>query len=139
MYRPRRIESHPDWETADGIKLYSISADGGPVSPQPFLERLEVVKQRKPDDWSQHPAFAIFHAGATGLYLVLAWWDNDNELFLSVSFDGGAGWIEDMVRHSFCLYDLELIWAERNFFVETLHSGRYDLAAYRARRFISSP
>lgn len=138
MYRPRRIESRPDWEQADGIKLYSISATGAPVEPRPFLDRLALLLQRRPDGWPQRPAFAIFHAGATGRYLVLAWWDHGNELFVSVSFDGGAGWIEDRDRHSFCLYDLEVIWAERNFYVEHIDCAQPDLAAYRARRFSPS-
>ncbi|ROH85618.1 hypothetical protein ED208_16540 [Stagnimonas aquatica] len=136
MYRPRSIESHPEWEQADRIKCYSITAHDGPVMPAPFRERLEAVKAARGGDWAQRPAFAIFHHGATGLYLVLAWWDNGNELFISVSFKGEAGdWVEDPSRHSFCLYDLEVIWAERNFYIETLDCTCPDLTAYRGRRF----
>ena len=135
MYRPRRTERRTDWEQADGIKRYAIAATDAPVQPGLFEERLARVKQRKDWDWSGRPAFAIFHAGATGLYLVLAWWDNDNELFVSVSFRGESGdWVEDPLRHSFCLYDLEVIWAERQAYIDTLHSGRPDLSAYRAHR-----
>lgn len=137
MFLPRRIESHPEWEGADGIKRYSIAAGAAPVDRRPFEARLAAVTAARGGDWMRRPAFAIFHHGATGLYLVLAWWDNDNELFVSVSFKGGNDdWVEDPARHSFCLYDLEVIWAERNAYIDTLYSGRPDLAAYRARRFV---
>lgn len=36
-------------------------------------------------------------------YLVLAWWDNNNELFTSVFVRTPQGWVEDQARYSFCL------------------------------------
>lgn len=69
---------------------------------------------------------------ATALYLVLAWRGNDNELFTSVSVKTESGWVEDASRFSFCLWDLEVFWWERNWFVETLYGLEPSLEAYRA-------
>ena len=134
MFKPRRIDTAADWLDEDGIKLYSVSATGEAVTQAPFLERLRERKASRRVDWSSTPAFAICHAGASADYLVLAWWGNDNELFTSVSVREQNQWVEDPERYSFCLWDLEIFWAERNIFVRTMYSGAPDLAAYRRAR-----
>lgn len=65
-------------------------------------------------------------------YLVVAWWGNDNELFTSVSVTEEGTWIEDPSRFSFCLWDLEVIWHERNSFVRHMYSGKPSLVDYRS-------
>ena len=80
------------------------------------------------------PAFAICHDGAGMQYLVLCYWGNDNELFTRVSVNLGGAWVEDPATYAFCLWDMEVMWAERAIFIDTLYSGNPDLAAYRARR-----
>lgn len=134
MYAPRTIASHPDWLDADGIKLYTISARHAPVDQAPYRLRLERIKATKTVDWSITPAFAIFHDGAGMAYLVLAWWGNDNELFTSVSVQTPDGWVESPSEYSFCVYDLEVFWHERNAFVQQVYCARPDLARYRADR-----
>ncbi|PKM23265.1 MAG: hypothetical protein CVV10_00135 [Gammaproteobacteria bacterium HGW-Gammaproteobacteria-14] len=134
MYQPRKIESNPSWLDADGIKIYTISAQNQPVNQATYLRRLSEVKQNKPVIWEATPAFAIFHDGATCQYLVLAWWGNDNELFTSVSVNTASGWIEDPSQYSFCLWDLEVLWHERNYFIEEVYCAKPDLESYRARR-----
>ncbi|MFL1407393.1 hypothetical protein ACJO2E_18775 [Marinobacter sp. M1N3S26] len=136
MFKPRKTESAPDWLDDDGIKLYTISATGQPVDTSPYYPRLAEVKVSKAVDWPETPAFAIFHDGAGMKYLVLCWWGNDNELFTSVSVHTGEEWVEDPSRFSFCLWDLEVIWYERNAFVETLYSGAPDIRQYQASRLI---
>lgn len=138
MFRPRKIDSAPDWLDDDGIKLYTVSATGAPVDASGYHPRLAQVKRSRPVDWAQTPAFAIFHDGAGMAYLVLCWWGNDNELFTSVSVRTDEGWVEDPSRFSFCLWDLEILWFERNAFVETLYSGEPDIARYRATRLAQS-
>lgn len=135
MFKPRKIESDPAWSDPDGIKLYTISARNQPVDQGPFLRRLAVVKQLKAVRWATTPAFAICHEGSTLAYLVLAWWGNDNELFTSVSARTASGWVEDAAAYSFCVYDLEIFWHERNYFVEHVYCAAPSLAHYRARRF----
>ena len=134
MFKPRKIESAADWLDEDGIKLYTISATGEPVDTARYQSRLASVKRTRPIDWASIPAFAIFHDGAGMAYLVLCWWGNDNELFNSVSVLTDDGWVEDPHRFSFCLWDLEVIWHERNAFIDTLYSGEPDIAQYRTSR-----
>lgn len=134
MFKPRLTSTAPDWLDADGIKLYTISATGLPVVQTPFLVHLESLKQASSRDWKITPAFAIFHDGASAQYLVLAAWGNDNELFTVVSVNTGSGWIEDRDRYAFCLWDMEVMWEERNIYIQTMYSGKTDLAEYRATR-----
>ena len=135
MFHPRRIESDVAWLDADGIKIYTISAHGGVVDQEPYLVRLAEVKVGKEVDWSATPAFVIFHDGANMPYFVLAWWGNDNELFTLVSARTASGWIESPSRHSFCVYDLEVLWQERNFFIAHIDCPQPDIDAYRSARF----
>ena len=134
MFKPRRIETSPDWLDPDGIKLYTVSATGEAVMQTDYLTQLQIIKSQKQLDWKRIPAFVIFHEGANAQYLVLAWWGNDNEMFISVSVQEQSGWIVDSDKYSFCLWDLEILWAERNIFIETMYSGKTDLEAYRYQR-----
>lgn len=134
MFRPRTICGSHDWTDADGGKIYTISVSDQTVDQLPFLQRLSAVKQARPLDWSATPHFAIFHQGESFPYLILAWWGNDNELFSSVSVLIGQNWIEQPEKYSFCVYDLEIFWAERNIFVETLYCRTPSLERYRATR-----
>lgn len=134
MFTPRTIESAPAWQDADGIKLYTISAHARPVDRHLFEDRLQQVKAARHIDWVTTPAFAILHDGTSCLYLILAWWGNDNELFTSVSVQSPDGWMEDPARYSFCLFDLEVFWAERNFFIEHLYRSTPDIDRYRQAR-----
>lgn len=134
MYLPRKIESHPSWSDADGIKIYTISSQNLPVAQSPYLAQLAKVKARKFVEWTSTPAFVIFHDGADVAYLVLAWWGSDNELFTSVSAQIESGWVEDPAKYSFCIYDLEIIWQERNYFIESMCGAKPDIERYREKR-----
>ena len=134
MYAPRTLCTEADWLDEHGVKIYTISADGGEVPWDGFQRRLAAVKAQRVVNWAGTPAFAIFHRGASRDYLVLAWWSNDNELFTSVSVAEDEGWVEDPSRYSFCLFDLEVFWAERNLLIRHLYSGHPNLAAYRHSR-----
>lgn len=134
MYQTRKIESDPSWQDEDGIKIYTISAQNRPVDHNAYLPRLAAVKQDKSVDWPSVPAFVIFHDGASCQYLVLAWWGNGNELFTSVSVNTASGWVEDPSQYSFCLWDLEVFWHERNCFVDQVYCSKPSLSGYRAMR-----
>lgn len=137
IFRPRRIETSPRWLDSDGIKLYTVSATGEVVKHGAYLEQLNLVKPQKAIDWACTPSFAIFHEGSNAQYLVLAWWGNDNELFTSVSVREGTYWLVDSGKYSFCLWDLEIFWVERNIYIETMYSGQPNLKAYRKQRLKS--
>ncbi|MNV22318.1 MULTISPECIES: hypothetical protein [Stenotrophomonas] len=134
MFRPRIICSPRDLTDPDGGKIYTISANGETVEPAPFVRRLVEVKQLREVPWDRTPHFTIFHQGESRPYLILAWWGNDNELFTSVSVQTGKEWVEQPDRYSFCLYDLEVFWAERNIFIETLYCRTPSLERYQMTR-----
>ncbi|WP_266183215.1 hypothetical protein [Dyella humicola] len=137
LFHTRKIESRADWLDPDGIKIYTISAANQPVDRQAYTARLNVLKGEKRVAWSITPAFVICHDGANARYLILAWWGNDNELFISVSAETASGWVEDSSRYAVCLWDLEVIWHERNVFVDTMYCPTPKLDAYRERRITS--
>ena len=132
MFSARKTERLAAYSDPDEIKLYAISASGAPVDPQEFVQEWEDAKRRRAVNWSKTPAFGIFHAGASMLYVVLCWWGNGNELFTAVSVREEGRWIEDRNRFSFCIWDLQVMWFERNSFIKHLYSGAENLAGYRA-------
>lgn len=138
MFKPRYIESQSSWSDSDGIKIYTISVRDESVDQSKFMSRFKEVKQNRKVDWSETPSFVIFHEGSSALYLVLAWWGNDNELFTSVSAKTTAGWVEDSERFSFCIWDLEVIWNERSYFLEHIYTENPDLESYRGKRFVNT-
>lgn len=134
QFEPRKTESHRNWTDPDGIKIYTISATGQTVDQSQYLPRLSVVKQAKNLPWATTPAFVIFHDGASARYLVLGWWGNDNELFTSVLVQTPSGWVEDPSLYSFCLYDIEVIWHERNSFIRFCYCQNPSIESYRQDR-----
>lgn len=92
------------------------------------------MKADRDISWQHTPAFVIFHQGAGYQYLVLVWWGNDNELFTSVSVLEDECWIEDATKFSFCLYDMEVMWRERNIYITTIDCETPSLNAYRTMR-----
>lgn len=132
MYQ-ERYTYVPKYIDSDSIKIYGISVENEPVDETAFVERIQYVKQSRAIDWPNTPAFVIFHNGATQLYLVLCWWGNDNELFTSVSVLVDGVWQEDPTQYSFCLYDMQLMWAERNIYIETMDCESPSLMTYQQR------
>ncbi|WP_267226033.1 hypothetical protein [Dyella silvae] len=135
MFQHRRIDRLPADADPDGLKLYGISSSGQAVDFARYSPQLQTMKDARPVRWAQTPAFAICHDGASARYLVLGWWGNDNEMFVAVAADDGSGWVEDMSRYSFCLWDMEVMWHERNAFVVEMYGATPSLEAYRANRF----
>lgn len=134
MYSPRKIESHIDWLDETGVKVYTVSTDSSEVEQSKYAQRLAHVKSARKINWNKTPAFTIFHDGVSCDYLVLAWWGNDNELFTSVSVKVEGIWQEDPTKYSFCLYDLEIIWAERNIYIKTVDCENPSLKKYQLTR-----
>lgn len=134
MFISRKIESKPGWLDPDGIKIYTVSVNESAVDQSQFIDRLNTVKASKNCSWPSTPAFTIFHEGESFLYLILAWWGNDNELFTSVSVLTDEGWVEDPSKFSFCVYDLEVFWIERNIYIGTVYCANSSIQQYRARR-----
>jgi hypothetical protein len=134
VYQPRRIETQSDWLDNDGLKIYCISYSGEPVQKDLFSDQLQVLKSSRDVAWLQTPGFAIFHEGVSERYLVLVYWGNDNEIFPIVSVETRGGWVEAPELYSFCLWDLEVMWGERQLYIDHCYSGKKDLVAYRLAR-----
>ena len=130
-FQPRPSRPAQPSHDEDGIKLYAISLQPGEFDCQAFLDQLRVMKRRKSHDWGKLASFAIFHRGQSMDYLVLVYWGNDNELFVDVDVKQAAQWQRARQDYSFCLWDMEVMWFERNCFVQTLYTQEPDLAAYR--------
>ncbi|MUJ27542.1 hypothetical protein GNP73_06080 [Aliivibrio fischeri] len=134
MYQSRTIESDVHWIDIDGIKIYTISATNKPINISMFNKRLATVKSQSEINWRETAAFAIYHDGDNYKYLVLVWWGNDNELFTSVSVKIKHKWVIDPKQYSFCLYDMEVMWRERNIYIETMDCEVPSLIGYRVSR-----
>lgn len=64
--------------------------------------------------------FVIRHEGATARYLVLCWWDNENELPMRIwvqPTDGSTCWRRAGLRESVCVWDLAVIEHERRAYI----------------------
>jgi len=138
MFKPRNIQTKNDWFDNSGTKIYTISIDENSIEQSLFISRLNDVKNSRNVDWYNTASFVIFHKGESCNYLVFIWWGNDNELFTSVSVEVGNKWVEDPAKYSFCLYDMEVMWLERNIYIETIDCGSPSLDAYRKSRAILS-
>jgi hypothetical protein len=132
IFSKRKIEWVSEYKDPDEVKIYSISFSGQKVDTSKYAPRLSEIKGNKDLNWKLVPAFAIFHDGKDREYLILCWWLNGNELFHSVSVKENSGWVEDSSKYSFCVYDLEIMWAERNFFIKAVDCEKSSLNEYRS-------
>lgn len=139
-YAPRLIRSHGIRQVGPWkLKVHSVAYGDGPLDwPgfEPGLEHAEATLP-SPDERAGRPGlgFLIVHQGRTGDYVVLAWWDHENELPLRVWVrrTRSEAWREAQNDESICVWDLEVIWAERSAWVATmLRSGEPDPQAYLA-------
>lgn len=139
-YTPRRIERHGTrtfgpWR----IKVYSVQFGARPVDWAGFAPGMDAALRElpEPDEARGCPglAFLIAHQGRTGDYTVIAWWDRENELPLRVFVRrSGETWRPARGDESICVWDLEVLWAERQAWVETmLTPGGGGADAYMAR------
>ena len=79
----------------------------------------------------------IAHQGRGCNYVVLGWWDRENELPLRIFVNNEVspqGWRQNDGSESICVWDLEIIWKEREAYVATVLSPHgCDVAKYLAR------
>lgn len=87
-----------------------------------------------PDPSAGRPGygFTIAHAGRGADYFVLGWWNAENELPLSVWVRrDGTDWRPAQDGESICVWDLEVIWHERQAWVQWMLNERApDARAY---------
>lgn len=127
-YAPRPIGFH-GLEPIGGhtLKVYAIHYGDEPFDRDRFTGAWALVASSlpPPDIASGRPGvgFVILHQGATGDYFVLCWWDNENELPTRVFVRGADGWRPAADGESFCVWDLRVIWSEREAYVATALAG----------------
>lgn len=121
-----------------GCRLKSCSIVYGdvPFNPSAFEPGLALAELELPQPavTSARPGlgFVIFHQARSGPYLILAWWDNENELPVRVFLADAAGWRSAAAHESFCVWDLRVPWHEREAYIRTMLSGASDDSAYLA-------
>jgi hypothetical protein len=141
-FAPRRIEFH-GLRSSGGwrLKLYSILYGPGPLDWDSFAPGVAMAESTLPQPavTPERPGtgFLIAHQGRTRSYAVLGWWDRENELPLRVfvSPDGRPqSWRPSEGSESICVWDLEVLWAEREAYAATVLSpSGSDVAGYLAR------
>jgi hypothetical protein len=128
------------------VKLYGIGERTAPADPSAFEAGLDLAWSElpEPDESIGRPGvgFAVLHRAREAAYLVFAWWDRENELptrvFIDVDAEAGA-WRPARGGESFCVWDLRVIWFEREAFAETVLGGDGGVGAYLERRLHLEP
>ena len=117
------VHDHKGWR----IKLYSVLYGEEPASGDYFAdgEELALAALPRPATSGGRPGLAVLirHQGRGMNYVVLFWWDRENELPIQVFVDEGKGWRAAEGSESVCVWDLEIIWAERNAYVDHVLSA----------------
>ena len=124
------------------IKPYAITYGAGPLREADFAAGLRSAFATLPrpavTDNRPGVGFIISHQGNGADYLVLAWWDNENELplrvFVRPQMPEGQ-WRAARGGESVCVWDLEVIWFERQAYVQTVLSGG-TVEEYMQRRMV---
>lgn len=136
-YRDRTIRPQGSTTIANWrLKVYDINCPNTPADPADYQGALNLLAALLP----QPPVtrnrigmgFIIAHPGAKMRYLVGCWWDNQNELVTRVFVcPPGGEWQPAGDAYSFCVWDLEVMWFERNRWVDyVLTDGRRDPEGY---------
>lgn len=130
-YSPRQILRLPLLKAASwDLKQYAVVYGQSRFNNGQFREGLSLALSVLPAPACTNDrlgvGFIIFHQGKTMDYVVLAWWDRENELPLRVfvSERNSHAWRRAQGSESICVWDLEIIWRERNAFVETILGRR---------------
>jgi hypothetical protein len=144
-YAPRQIHSLElvqagSWD----LKQYAVVYGAAVFDLARFHGGLALALQSLPTpaqtDERPGVGFVIYHQGKVMDYVVLAWWDRENELPLRVFVNerNASAWRAAQGSESICVWDLEIIWAERNAYSETILRARPALPrqAYLQRQFL---
>jgi hypothetical protein len=135
--RFRDVLAHAGWQ----LKRYAISAgqaagvsdaqvDVGAIDWPEFApgRALVLAALPVPARTSERPGvgFLVEHRGAGADYVVLGWWDRENELPVRIVVREqapGATWRPARASESFCVWDLQVLGFERDAYVATVLAG----------------
>lgn len=136
--RPIRFVELRHWE-GWRLKLYSIAYVDGPIDWAAYEAGLALALPAlpQPADTAHRPGvgFVIAHQGRGVHYLVLNWWDNENEYFNRVyvrPLETAAAWRAASGGESACVWDLQVVAFERDAFVTCVlaRPSRPDIERY---------
>jgi hypothetical protein len=127
------VLEHAGWR----LKRYAIVHGDGAFDAPRFApgRALALAALPSPAVAAERPGVGLLieHQGNGVDYEVLAWWDRENELPLRVFVREEELWRPARGAESICVWDLEVLGAERDAYVASvLGPGGPDLAAYLA-------
>lgn len=148
-FRPRPIQSrgvvaHDGWR----LKRWTITSAPSTVAGEELDwpdfapgRAIAYAALPTPAVTPQRPGvgFIIEHRGNGADYIVLGWWDRENELPVRVvvrEHYPGSAWRPSAGSESFCVWDLQVIAFERDAYVATVlteGAGESAIDAYLAR------
>lgn len=106
------------------LKIYSVLYGDGAFDLTRFESGLELASTEiVPGDASvgrPDLGFSILHQGLSGDYVVLSWWDRENELPTRIYVREGGEWRPAQAGESFCIWDIQIIGFERDAYVKTI-------------------
>ncbi len=108
------------------LKVYSVRVAGPPIDWPGFDAALEAALGAlpSPDPEAGRPGLGLFiaHQGTTGDYGVLGWWNHENELPFQIMVRRGPdeSWRTARNGESICVWDLEIVWEERQAWIDTM-------------------
>ncbi len=113
------------------LKVYTIRHPAQSLEHERFAARWDlaptVLPQPAVTDGRPGVGFAVLHQGQGSDYLILCWWDRQNELPTRVFLKTEAeGWRPAAGSESFCVWDLRVIWWEREAYVGTILAGSHN-------------
>ncbi len=125
------------------LKRYDISIDGAPVDEASYGRAMKMAEEVLPREAvaADRPGVGVMirHTGRAVEYLVVCWWENQNELivrvFVRAMNDGGKigrEWRDAAGEYSVCVWDFAVLWHERGAYVRHVMTPAAgpDLEAY---------
>lgn len=111
------------------VKMYGVHLPGTAVDWSGFDRALDLATAAlpAPEPDIGRPGLGVFiaHQGVTGDYGVLGWWNHENELpfHIMVRRVPSDPWRKAVEGESVCVWDLEIIWEERQAWIDTMLTG----------------
>lgn len=134
VVRARGLVSHWGYR----LKRYTLHLEGEPFRDPLFQggRGLALSALPEPAVTDERPGVGIVleHQGRGLDYVILAWWDRENELPLRIIVGDDTGWRPARDSESVCVWDLDVLHAERDLYVETVLGPKGpDVEAYLSR------
>lgn len=146
-YEPRAIQFKEVLEQAGWqIKLYVLLYGDQELIWKPIERGLSLALNALPQPARTQVrpglGFLLAHQGRTNIYLVLCWWDQENELCTRVfvhPLQNEGDWRGAQENESFCVWDLEVMFFEREAYIAAILAkpDDPDIEGYLEHRYRS--